>query len=170
MKKLIFIICILSTLSSLYAYESQEKLQAAIIGKIAKFITWEDSSSEKFVITILNNDSGNTFEKLYKNKHIKGKKVEIKYISNINQLSFTNILYIPKVTSKELKNILNKSKSKNILTISDTRGFAEKNGMVQVYFISQKPKLKINLDIANQENLKIKSSLLKIADVVKGDV
>lgn len=166
--KLIFYIFFLIISTSLFSYESENKIQALIVGKIAKFITWQDESAETFVITILNSSFGDTFEMVYKEQQIKGKKVEIKYIKDIKEMQKTDVLYISNAASVELDSILAKLKNSNILTISDLRGFAEKRGVVQIYFASQKPKLKINLVSAKEQNLQIKSSLLQIADVIKG--
>ena len=105
--------------------------------------------------------------KLYDGKKIKSKKVKIVHIDSIDNLEFTNVLYIPDSKASSLSNILEKTKNKNILLISDIRGFAEKKGTMQIYFVSQKIKLKINLDTAKEENLKIKSSLLRIASVIQ---
>ncbi len=69
--------------------------------------------------------------------------------------------------SKELSQILNKTKDRNILTISDTRGFAQRGGILQLYFVSQKLKLKVNTHSAKLQNIKIKPTLLRIASVVK---
>lgn len=168
MLKSIFLLFSLLVSTTLLSYESEEKIQALLIGKIAKFITWEDESSDVFIITILHNSFGDTFDKLYEGKQIKGKNVEIRYITNIKDLKKTNILYISNVSAVELDDVLEKTKNTNILTMSDLRGFAEKKGTVQVYFASQKPKLKINLASAKEQNLQIKSSLLQIAEVIKG--
>jgi len=102
-------------------------------------------------------------------KKIHNKPIELKYITNIDDLGTTNILYLPQSNTKNLLKILQKLQGKNILTVSDIRGFAEKKGMLQIYFVSQKPKLKINLDQAHKHKLKISLSLLRIADVIRGD-
>lgn len=153
--------------NTLNAYESEEKLKIIVIGKIAKFIKWEPSKNKVFTITILNNPDDTLFDEIFLNKKIQGKNVKLIYIDNIDQLSITNILYIPKTDSKALLNILKKTKNKNILTVSDIRGFADKNGIIQISFVSQKVKLKINLNEANKSRLKISLSLLRIADVIK---
>ena len=85
-------------------------------------------------------------------------------------MTSTNVLYIPKVSTTELKKILKKIKNKNILTISDMRTFASRGGMIQILFYSQLAKLKINLKSAQQEKLQIRASLLQISDVIKGDM
>lgn len=168
MKTLYILISLLCMFSSLHAYESEEKLEALIIGKVAKYITWEDESSSTFSIATLDNNLFHIFKELYEKKQIKGKNVSVEYIENISKIGNPNILYISKDYSSKLNDILMRTKSKNILTISNIRGFAEKNGILQIGFIKQKPKLKINIDTANQENIKIRAALLRIADVVKG--
>lgn len=153
-------------ISSLNGYESEDKLKVVILGKIANYIKWKDKDSEQFVITVLNNHYENLFNEILDGKKIKKKDIQIKYIDNINQLSDTDILYIPVSQTSKLVSILDKTQGKNILTVSGIRGFAEKGGIVQIYFVSQKVKLKVNLDIAKKESLKISSSLLRIAKIV----
>ncbi len=163
--KLFFIILI--NFSFLYGYESEDKLQVVIIGKVSKFIKWQDKENDKFTITVLDNPYGDLFNTIFDDKKIKKKEIDIIYIDSINKLSDSDVLYIPNSQAKTLPEILEKIKNKNILTVSNIRGFAEKGGIIQIYFVSQKVKLKINLDVANEEKLKISSSLLRIAKIVK---
>ena len=163
-----FILPIVVLLSiDLNAYQSEDKLKVVLVGKVGKYITWQEKNSDDFIITILNNQNGDLFNKIYRDKKIKNHAVKLKYIQDIDELTQTNILYIPSSNSKNLEEIFKKTVDKNILTISDIRGFSQKGGILQIYFASQKPKIRINLDVAKRENLKIKSSLLQIADVVK---
>ncbi|MEA3227873.1 MAG: YfiR family protein [Campylobacterota bacterium] len=155
--------------SSLNAYESEDKLKVVIIAKVAKFIKWENKDYDNFIITVLNNPYGDLFDKTLHRKKIKNKTIEIKYIDDIDSLSDTNILYISTSDAKQLTTVLDKTKDKNILTVSDIRGFTDKDGIMQIYFSSQKVKLRINLKTATKENLKINSSLLRIADVIRGE-
>ena len=164
-----FFTCLVLALSfsNVHAYETENKLIAVIIGKVSKFVTWKTSDNTTFNITILNNPFGSLLETIYKNKKIKNKSVEVNYIENIEQLSDnTQVLYIANVSHVQLALILKAVAGKNILTISDSRGFAEREGIIQISFISQKVKLKINRKISQQENLTISSSLLKIAKLV----
>ena len=165
---LVLLICILAC-NPLYAYQSEDKLKAVIIGKLAKFITWQTDNSDEFVITVLNNPFDDLLDRLYKNKQIKKKPVKIRYINDITELSATHVLYIPHVSQRELDTILDNIKGKNIVTISDIRGFSQKKGMIQIYFVSQKVKLKINHDVSKNEDLKISSTLLRIATIVKNE-
>ena len=166
--KIILIVSIL--LSTLYSYQLENKLKVLIIGKVAKYISWPDTkeNQEEFVITILKNSDGTIFDKIYHNKKIKHKPVTLKYIDSIDELEETDILFISSANNKNLPQILKTIETKEIFTVSDIRGFAEKGGMMQIYFASQRVKLKINLDVTQKINFKIKSSLLRIADVLRG--
>lgn len=167
-KILIFFLSLLLFYTSLDAYQSESKLQAVIIGKIAKYISWKEKvSGSNFIITVLNNPFGSLWNDLYHNKKLKSQHVVIRYIDSIDAIGRTNILYIPDSDAYRLNKILASTKGKNILTISDIRGFAEKNGAVQISFVSQKVKLKINLDVVKQSDLNVKSTLLRIADVIQ---
>jgi len=151
---------------SLDAYETEDKVKVIIVGKVAKFIRWEDNTHKKFIITILKNPFDGLFNTIYDGKKIHKKYVEIKYIDNIDNLSYTDILYLPKISSDELKKIFQKIDGKKILSMSDMRSFAQKGGMVQISFASQRARLKINIDSTNKSKLQVKASLLKISDVI----
>ena len=66
---------------------------------------------------------------------IKGKKVHIKYIKKIDDISGIHLLFISPTPKKILDKIVDYTKGKPILTISDSRGYAE-NG-VQINFFMQ---------------------------------
>ena len=170
-KELMFrtIIILIFLSSTIFSYELEDRLKAIITGKIAKFITWDKQDSKQFTITIFNNQCGDHFKDIYHDKKILNKNVSIKYIRKIENLNNTHILYIGKCDSDTLNHIFQYIKDKNIVTISDIRGFAQKGGLVQIYSNDQKLKLKINLNVANKNHIKIKSSLLRIADVIKGN-
>jgi YfiR/HmsC-like len=160
-----FLQCIL--LTSSFAYEADDNLKISIVEKASQFVTLRDKGGDSIIITVFNNAYGDLFEKTFAGKQINSKNIKIKYANSIDKLDDATILYISNVSSDALTTILKKIKDKNILTVSDMRGFAEKGGIMQVYIASQKPKLKINLDAANREDIKIKASLLRIAEIIK---
>jgi peroxiredoxin len=150
-----------------HAYQSEDRLQGMLIGKMAQFISWQDQNTEDFTIAVLDESFAALLQTLYSNTKIKNKPVKVKHISSIDQISNTDVLYISNVSPAELENIIELAKANNILTISNMRGFAERNGMVQIYFVSQKPRLRINLDSTRQANFQIQSTLLQISDVIQ---
>ena len=171
MNKLLFLLFLLLFTTSVNAYENENRLEALITGKIAKFISWSNKNSPDFIIGVYKNQLNTIFDDVYRNATIKSKRVKIEYIKNIKSvknLQDIEILYISsQASSAELKTILTYIKNKNILTISHIRGFAQKGGMIQLYTKNQRLKLRINLDNVQKENIKIKASLLRISDVIR---
>jgi hypothetical protein len=168
-KKTLYLYWLLSCTTLLNAFEPPEKLKALIVGKVAKYVQWKSKTNKQFIITLINDPSPELFYQLYKNQKIKNRSVKINHISSIDELHTTDILYIPKGNTLQLSHILESIDSKDILTISDIRGFAQKGGMIQLSFVSQKIKLKVNTGVAKEHDLHITPTLLRIADRVKGN-
>jgi len=168
MKKLWLILGLFSFYTASYAYEAEDQLQGLLIGKMAQFISRQDQNNDEFTISVLDQSFANLLQSLYSNTKINNKQVKIKHLSSIDQLSSSDVLYISDASPAELEKILEFAKKANdILTISSMRGFAERNGMIQIYFVSQKPRLRINLDRTRQANFQIQSTLLQISDVIQ---
>jgi len=165
--KIIFIVCLFT--SSLYSYESEDKLKAVILGKVAKYIEFKENNSSTFRITVLNNQFGTLFDDIYHNKTIQSKPVKIQYIKDINELNATDILFISSANSWLIGDILQKIEGWGLLSVSDLRGFAQKGGVLQLYFLGQKLKLKMNIDALKREGLDADNTLLRIVDIVKED-
>jgi hypothetical protein len=161
---------LLSGVVTAYASESEDTVKVAIIGKLAKFVSGNTSSNNRFTIAVLNNPFGTLPYKIFQRKMIHKHPVAIHYIQSLKELKDAQILYIPKMNHSAMKKLLQTVRGKKILTISDSRGFAQRGGMIQLYRKAQNMRLKINLHAAQQAGLRIRSSLLKIADIVEGDM
>lgn len=171
MKKLAYSLFLLLYLCAgrLSAYESEERLKTAIVGKLAQYIQWQEPLRERFVITILGRESKMPFKKIYFHKRVKSRPVEIRTIDRIDELQASQILFISKSNQDDLRDIFAYLRGKNILSISDKRGFAQKGGMVQLYFLGQELKIKMNIATLQEEGFGIDRTLLKIVDIAKRD-
>ena len=141
------------------------------LGRLSNYVTWPNfvkgNETSSFNICILGKDTFKGFlQPLYNKKSIKGKPVQIYYFDNINNIPDCHLLFISISERKVVSEILDFIKDKPILTISETRGFAGKKGIIQFYMQAQKVRLKINNQAALNHGLKISSKLLAIAKVV----
>jgi hypothetical protein len=71
-------------------------------------------------------------------------------------------------TAKARRAAIEYAQKNSILTISESKGFAESGGIIQLNFVNQKTQIKINYDAAVKSNIKIDASLLNVATVLKG--
>jgi len=169
MKGVVLVFLFLLNTLVLHAYESENKLKTVIVGKIAKYISWNEYSSGNFVITVLNNEFGSMFDEVYKNRTIKDRPVKIQYITNIEDLNSSDILFISQKNLHDIDKILLKTKGLNILTVSDLRGFAQKGGSVQLYFLDRQLKIIINIDAMKVKHFRVNNRLIRVSEIVKGE-
>lgn len=160
---------LLPSVTSCYASESEDSVKVAIIGKLAKFVSGNTPAGQRFTIAVLNNPFGTLPDKILQHKTIHEYAVNIRYIQTMDDLQAPQILYVPKMSHTAMQALLQTVRGKKILTISDSHGFAQLGGMIQLYRKAQNMRLKINLQAAQQAGLTIRSSLLNIADIVEGD-
>ncbi|MCU7837160.1 MAG: YfiR family protein [gamma proteobacterium symbiont of Taylorina sp.] len=167
------LICIiLSPLLPTFAANEELALQAVFLGRFAKFIDWPNNDKDKFVITLIDeNPFGKLLDELYKDKTIHDKSIEIHYVTRIDDIKDTDILFITLDNKSEMQKVIKYAQKQSILTISEHRGFAQRGGIIQLNFVMQKTQLKINYDSAVKSNIKISAPLLAIAQhVIKGEV
>jgi len=55
-----------------------------------------------------------------------------------------------------------------VLTVGETRGFAEQGGMISFVMVEDRVRLEVNVDAAERGGLKISSKLLNLAKLVHG--
>ena len=149
------------------AYE----IKTAFIIKLTKFVTWPESAfanqPNQFVIGIIGNDKfGNLFNPLI-GKKIDGKDLVLKRFDDLKQIVSAHILYISPSEHNRIPEILTIIKHKDILTVSDTPGFAHKGCMIN--FINKKGTIgfEINIKAKNETNLQMSSYLLKLSKIIK---
>lgn len=155
---------------ALFVGDEERKLEAVFLGRFANYIEWPETSREKFVITLIDeNPFGSLLDQLYKDKKIHGKPIEVRYATRVEEIQKTDLLFITLDTAKARKAAIDYAQQNGILTISEARGFAESGGIIQLNFVEQKTRIKINHDAAQKSGIKVGAPLLSIATVIRGD-
>lgn len=159
-KKIIYILLlILLNIFNGYTQTQEYVLKAVYLERFARFMEWPNESSVKnlntpFIIGVIGeNPFGGELEKLYKIQLIKQKKVDIKYISDYNEITSCAFLFISKSETKNIPLILDIIKNKPIVTISDIPD-ARKKG-IHISFITQNNKIlfELNESAFNKSNI-----------------
>ncbi|HEY9124551.1 MAG TPA: YfiR family protein [Bacteroidales bacterium] len=145
-------------------------LKAVAIEKIALFITWPPGSlsNQEFTIGILgDNPITETLKQIYLEKKIKDLRVNIVEIKDIESItSSCQLLFIPKIKMAELNKLLKHTSNKPILTISDTKGFAEAGCMINFYVYENKLRFELNQKGMDEAGFKIDYRLLKVSKII----
>jgi len=155
--------------SSVYAdHDVESRLTTVLIGRFASYVKWPPSERTHFVITVLgDNPFGTMLDELYHSKHIQNKPVELHYAQTLNQVGPTDILFINLHNASGRQAAIQFAHQHATLSISDSRGFADSGGIIQLNIVEQKTQIKINHAAAIASGLKIGSPLLSIATVLR---
>jgi hypothetical protein len=193
MKKVyILIILFLLSASSLLAQNQDDssqsreyKIKAAFLYNFIKFVDWPKEKAvtedESVVIGIIGkNPFGDAFEPV-KNKKVKGNNTVIKYFKGykelkeiekdnnseyekiVEELRNCYLLFICSSEKNNLVDILNLVRNHGVLTVGETPGMLEVNGIINFLLEENKVRFEINLNNARESELVIRSQLLRLA-------
>jgi hypothetical protein len=162
-------VSLLAAATAVRAGDEERKLEAVFLGRFASYIAWPAGSRERVVITLIDeNPFGSLLDHLYQGRRIHDKPVELRYVTRVDQIGASDILFITLDTVESRQAAIDHAQKHGILTISEARGFAERGGIIQINFVQQQPRIKINYEAAVKSGIKIGAPLLSIAEVVRG--
>lgn len=116
------------------------QVKAAYLEKIIHFIDWPESSnidntSRPFVIGVFGKTPfKEQLEIIFTERRVKNKTVDIRTVSNIEEISGCHVLFISRAAKPRLFKIINYVREKAILTVGDTRGFCKWDVHITLFF------------------------------------
>jgi len=148
--------------------------KAALFKVFSQYIQWPEESStnnqlKPFIITVIGkNPFGSILEAAYhkEKRKIKGKIVEIRYISRPEEITHCHILFISKFFKMKLEEILAITRKKPILTIAETKGFAERGVLFNLFISKNEIRFEINTATLRESQLIVDSQLLSVARII----
>lgn len=147
-------------------------IKAAFLYNFANFVEWPPNAFSDDVAPIVLGVVGNNQLVEILNaaslKPIRGRIILAKGFESMENLESCHILFVDQSEKDNLQQILNKIKSKSILTVSDMPGFAQRGGIIDFIEIDNQIRFEINLQAARQTNLIISSKLLNLAMIISG--
>jgi len=168
---IIFLVCLFLPIYA-FAQIGEYTIKAAFLERFTRFIEWQKESTVSdtngvFVLEVIGeNPFGSILESLYATQRIKNKKVEILYISNLNDVVRCNLLFISKSMEKDISKVLLLTKNKPILTVGDSNGFSEKGVLINFYLEDNKIRFEINETAVKNSGLSISYLLFKTAKII----
>lgn len=187
-----FLIAVISTVLWILPAEGQTtasheyKVKSVFIYRFINFVEgWKfetkgnEDSNEAITIGIMGEDPfEDAFEPL-KDRHIKGRKVTIKYFNgfseqkslegksatypDLDDIKGCDVIFVCPSEKNHIDNILNPIRNESILTIADTQGFLEKGGIINFIIDKNKVKFDINTAGAKRAKLTLRAKLLRLA-------
>ncbi len=162
---LLFCTFFLSAKSQINEYE----VKISLLLKFAKYTEWPNYDENFFTIAVFGkNPFEDSLNKVVKTKTLKDKKVKVQFLNQIDEIDYPNILFITKTEKKNLKNVLNATKNKPILVVTEIYNAASVGAHIN-FFVNNDNKIRFEINTKNlkKSNLKVSSLLLDIAKIVE---
>lgn len=148
--------------------DTESEYKAYFIYTFSKYVEWEDLDADStFIIGVIGNSNLVPYlERIAEVKSIKGKKITIQSWQQTNDIGVCHILFIPRSQKDQLNEIRKKTEGRPILTVGDTKGFAQKGVCINLINIRDRIGFEVNMTTIDDTTLKVSSQLLKLANSV----
>lgn len=151
---------------------SEYQVKAAFLYHFASFVEWPEraASEEPFRICVLGTDPFRSdLERTLGGKSIQNRPVVSRRLSNPGEAVGCRIVFISPSEEDRYADLFNTLHRKNILTVGESRRFAEQGGVIQFILVEGKVRFAINVTAGRHAGLKLSSKLLNLATEVLVD-
>nr|WP_320192278.1 YfiR family protein [uncultured Desulfobacter sp.] len=148
-------------------------LKSAFIERFTRFVQWPLSFDDgvqhpAFVFGALcEPDFCRVLEAAFAEHQIKNRPVKFRRIKTAEDVDGCHLVYIGKTDDSTLAGFITALKSKPVLTVSDTRGYAQKGVHINMFVQQEQIRFEINHKSAVACGLKISHLLLQLAKIVE---
>lgn len=165
MKKPSLLLLIVLLSAQLYAV-SELHIKGIFLEKFTHLIEWPQNDTPTFTICVVNDEEfATTLKKIYANKILKNKPVEIIHVTQEDRLPECQLLFIGK-TTKNIKRILAQASQNAVLSVCDYKPFILEGVMITMFLNEKRFNYIINNNKAQGSNIRISYLLLKSAQEV----
>jgi len=155
-------------LAPAHAAPSEYELKAAFIYQIARFVEWQPANAGASLrLCVLGGNPFGPALDTIRGKPVNERKMEVSLLDMSADTGECDMLFVAAPAEKYLERIMALSRGRNMLTIGDTQGFAQRGVMVNFFPEDGKIRFEINPSVSRRAGIKISSQLLKLARIVQ---
>ena len=144
------------------------ELKAAFLYQFTRYVSWPEGDAGPVAICVLGEDPfGPSLDATVADKTARGKPIVVRRIRSAGEGASCQILFVSRSERPRLDATLAALGRRPTLTVADMSGFPSEGGMINLRVEEERIKLEINPDNAERAGLKIRSELLRLADVVR---
>ncbi len=154
------------------AQSSEYLIKAAFLERFTHYVDWPESSdisdtNKPFILGVIgDNPFEDYLEQNFSEIKIKNKQVEIRFYNAVEEIEECNLLFVSQSEKKRIPEIIAFTKNKSILTVSDSKGFAERGILINMYVLNHEIRFEINEKAVNQSDLLVNYLLYSSAKII----
>ena len=145
---------------------TEQQLKVVYIYKFLSFISLPGDVTDSYTVAILGPDPFGSEIEVLASKKVRGKPIKIERLTFLKKSSCCHVLFVSPAMAKKLPHILEEAKKNRMLTISDMDGFVNQGGMIGFVVKEGRVRFEVNLKAVKENDIKINSNLLEIANKV----
>lgn len=161
-------------LSSCWAARAELReyqIKAAFLINFVQFVTWPEAAypaaDAPLRVAVLGSDPfGGALDRAIQSAPPGPHKIVVTHCEKIADCKNCQIIFISRSEDKNQEAILSQLDSQPILTVSETKGFAKRGGVINFFIENNKVRFEINPAAAQRDKLKISSQLLNLGKIV----
>jgi hypothetical protein len=147
-------------------------VKLAFLYQFAQYIQWPPEAYENatapLVVCVVGGDPFDPdLEQELLNHAIDKHLISIRSVKRGANLRFCQMVFVPALQSKQAASVIDSLRGSPVLTIGETKGFAERGGIINFIIEQNKLHFEINLNAAKQTPLSISSKVLALARIVR---
>ncbi len=174
MKRTVVLLILLALLSGIGTGSpprsmSEAYLKSVLLYKICKYTHWSRAMppGRPIVVAFLGKVTPGNDMSLPREKKISGRMVVIRRVKKLSEVRDSHALFIAESESSRLNEILAYIGDKDILTIGDTPGFAQRGIILNFYLDNKTVKFEINRQAEKLSAIRLSSLLLSVSRIVE---
>jgi hypothetical protein len=142
-----------------------DSVKAAYLYHFAGYVDWPSESGDSPLMIGVMGDHGVAAElqRILPGRSIQGRAMQVKEINLADNLAGVNILYVGSRNSADLPQLVNATRQRHILLVSDDSRGLELGSTVNFVNVANRIRFEISLRAAEAADLKISSRLLSAA-------
>ncbi len=147
------------------------QVKAAFLYNFAKFVEWPSeafaSPESPMVLVILGSNPFGDALKNLRGKTVNGRQLVVRMAESVEDVDPSHILYVGESEKGKLSHILKTAEKRNILTVGDSEGFAQRGGVINMLTEGSRVVIEVNPEAAQRARLTVSSKLLALARIVR---
>jgi hypothetical protein len=171
MKKLLFLLILFVFNITLFAQTERplHEIHASFIYNVTKYVVWsnENNGNTNFVIGVWGDDElFKSTNNWYSGKNKNGKKILVKDIKTLNEISDCDLIYLGKYKISQFNDVKALVTNKPILLMTDQQNYGRKGSCVNIPILDGTIKIELNMNSLNSGSFKVSGSLTMISKLI----
>jgi uncharacterized protein DUF4154 len=151
--------------------QEQDELavRAAFVFNLTKYVEWPHGGHQLTIGFLGEGPMGEALKQTLHGKTSDSRPIDVMLHPSDAALERCNLLYVAYSSSRKNREVIEKLRNREVLTIGETDAFARDRGIVGLVKKGHQIQIQINLEAARVAGIKVSSRLLSVATVINAD-